>query len=109
MNGVFSPAWNSTINIANSLTSTSAVALPKNANAIALTNTSTTARAHVVLTTYQSEGAALPTGTDPTLTTGLPIMPGQQVIVHCGTGLNVIRTIATAADGALIVTPGNIF
>lgn len=107
MNNVFSPAWGSTINIANAATATAAVAVPKNCDAILLTNTSTTARAHVALTEYQSEGASLPTGIEPTTSDSLPILPNMQIVIRCGLGLKVIRAIATAADGNLLVTPGN--
>jgi hypothetical protein len=108
-NNTFSPAWNSTIEITNAIASAAAVALPKNANALLLTNTSATARAHVALTSYQSEGDALPTGTAPTTSIGLPILPNQQIVVYVGQSLKVIRAIATAADGVLLVTPGNIW
>ena len=104
----FSPAWGSTISISNSATATAAQALPKNATALVLTNTSATARAHVVLTQYGSEGGALPTGDEPTVTNGLPILPNQQIMVYVGIGPSVIRAIATVADGALIVTPGSL-
>jgi hypothetical protein len=107
MNSIFSPAWGSGFTITNAIAATTAVALPKNANALVLTNTSATARVHVELTQYQSEGGALPTGEEPTTADGLPILPNQQIMVYCGPGLNVIRAIATAADGGLIVTPGN--
>lgn len=109
MSNMFSPAWGSTINIVNAITATTAVALPKNANALVLTNTSATARVHVALTQYQSEGDVLPTGTAPTTSDGFPILPNQQVFIYVGPGLSVIRAIATAADGNLIVTPGNVW
>lgn len=110
MSSIFSPAWNSTINIVNAVAATTAVQIPKNCNALLLTNTSLTARAHINLTFYQSEGGALPTGTAPTTSDSLPILPNQQIYVYVGQGgPAVIRAIATAADGALIVTPGNIW
>lgn len=108
MDRAFSPAWGSTFTIANALTASAAVAIPKNCSAIVLTNTSATARAHVALTQSFSEGDALPTGDVPTTTGNLPILPNNQIVVWCGPGFSVIRAIATAADGDLIVTPGNI-
>jgi hypothetical protein len=107
-NAVFSPAFGSTISVSNSASATAAVALPKNCNAVILTNTSATARTHVILTQYGNEGDALPTGTAPTTSTGLPILPNQQVAVYVGVGPSVIRTIATAADGNIIITPANL-
>lgn len=107
MDRAFSPAWGSTISIANAAASAAAVSLPKNCNALLLTNTSATARAHVALTQYGSEGGAAPTGNEPTTSTGLPILPNQQIVVYIGIGPSVIRAIATAADGDLLVTPGN--
>lgn len=107
MRDVFTPAWGSTQSINNDTAATAAVVLPKQCTAVLLTNTSTTARVHVMLTDYFSEGDVLPTGTAPTTTTGLPILPNDQIAVYVGQELAVIRTIATAADGALLVTPGN--
>ena len=104
----FTPAWGSTTSVVNATSATSAVVLPKDRDGIVLTNTSATARAHVILTQYGSEGGALPTGDEPTVTNGLPILPNQQIMVYVGIGPSVIRAIATAADGALIVTPGSL-
>jgi len=106
MNNAFSPAWGSTTNITNATSATAALVLPKNCNAVVLTNTSATARVHVMLTTFANE-STVPTGTAPTTNDGLPILPGGQIVVYCGPNLNLIRTIATAADGNLIVTPGS--
>jgi hypothetical protein len=108
MNNAFSPAWGSGFTITNAITATAAIALPKNGDAIVLTNTSATARVHVDLTQYASEGDALPAGVEPTVTDSLPILPSQQIVVYKGPNLSVIRAIATAADGVLIVTPGSL-
>jgi len=112
-NAVFSPAWGSTQSIANSATATAATLLPRNANAIILTNTSATARTHVIVTIYTSDSDAAAAvagggGDAPTTSSGLPILPNQQVAVYCGPGPTVIRTIATAADGNIIITPANV-
>jgi len=106
MKGTFNPAWGSTTNITNATSATAALVLPKNCDTVVLTNTSATARVHVMLTTFANE-ATVPTGTAPTTNDGLPILPGAQIVIEVGRNLNLIRTIATAADGNLIVTPGN--
>jgi hypothetical protein len=106
MSEKFSPAWGSTTSVSNATSATAAVALPKNCNAVMLTNTSATARTHVALTQYFSEGDTVPTGTAPTTSDGVPVLPNQQVIVYVGPGNAVLRTIATAADGNIIITPG---
>lgn len=108
MNRAFSPAWGSTTSVTNAIAATPAIALPKNCNAVVLTNTSATARVHVALTQYQREGDVLPTGDEPTLTNGLPVLPNSQIMIYDGSGLSVLRTIATAADGNIIITPGNL-
>lgn len=102
----FSPAWGSTTSVVNATSATAAVVIPKDRDGVVLTNTSATARVHVMLTNYESE-ASVPTGTAPTTSTGLPILPGQQIRIHVGPGLKVLRTIATAADGNIIITPGS--
>ena len=102
----FSPSWGSTTSVANSASATAAVVLPKDRDCVVLTNTSATARVHVMLTNYDSE-ASPPTGTAPTTSTGLPVLPGQQIRIYVGPGLKVLRTIATLADGNIIITPGS--
>lgn len=102
----FNPAWGGTTAVTNATSATAAVALPKDCQQVLLTNTSTTARVHVLVTTYQDESSP-PTGTAPTTSTGLPILPSGQIRVTVGPGLKVIRTIATAADGTILITPGN--
>lgn len=103
--GSFSPAWGRTTSVTNAVAATAAVVLPKAADEVALTNTSATAITYVMVTTYLDE-ATTPTGTAPTSTTGFPVLPSTQVRLHVGAGLKVIRTIASAADGAIIITPG---
>lgn len=102
----FAPAWGNTTVVSNATSATAAVALPSSCEQLVLTNTSLTARTHVRVTTYdQADGA--PTGDAPTTSTGLPILPNSQVRITVGPGAKVIRTIATAADGEIIITPGN--
>jgi hypothetical protein len=102
---VFNPAWGNTTSVNNATSATAAVVLPGSASEVCLTNTSTSARVHVMVTPY--DGVVVPTGVAPTLTTGLPILPQSQIRVRVGPRQKVIRTIATAADGAIIITPGN--
>ena len=102
---VFSPGFAGTISVTNATAATAAAELPSGAETIALTNTSSTARVHVFVTPY--DGATAPTGTAPTLTNGMPVLPSQQIRIKVGKGPKVIRTIATAADGAILITPGN--
>jgi hypothetical protein len=101
---VFDPAWQETISVSNSASATVAVSLPTYASSILLTNTSSTARVHVAVTGYPDGIAGA--GTAPTTSTGLPILPGGQIRVAVPRGTKVIRTIATAADGLILITPG---
>ncbi len=105
MYDVFAPGWGGTISVTNAVAATAAVDIPSAAQVICLTNTSATARVHVVVTPY--DGATAPAGTAPTTSTGMPILPNQQIRIRVGPGNKVIRTIATAADGSIIITPGN--
>lgn len=102
---VFSPSWTNTISVNNATSATAAVALPEDCTQIVLTNTSTTAIANVMVTWYRSTSETM-TGLAPSTTTGLPVLPQQQIRVAVLWGSKVIRTIASAADGAIIVTPG---
>lgn len=105
MHSVFSPAWGRTTSVTNATSATAAVVLPKTSDEIALANTSATAVVYVMITPYLDE-ATVPTGTAPTTSTGFPILPSAQIRLHVGPGLKVIRTIASAADGSIIITPG---
>jgi hypothetical protein len=105
MERVFAPDFGGTFVVTNATSATAAVNLPETCQEIALANTSATARVHVFVTPYLD--IVTPTGTAPTTSTGMPILPGQLIRVRVGMGRKVIRTIATAADGEIIVTPGN--
>lgn len=105
MHTVFSPAWGRTTSVTNAVAATAAVVLPKTSDEVALSNTSPTAIVYVMITPYLDE-ATVPTGTAPTPTTGFPILPSAQVRLHVGPGLKVIRTIASAVSGEIIITPG---
>lgn len=105
MERVFAPDFSGTVSVINATSATAAVNLPRECQEIALTNTSATARVHVFVTPYN--GVVTPTGTAPTTSNGMPILPGQQIRIRVGSGAKVIRTIATAADGSILITPGN--
>lgn len=102
----FAPAWGSTTSVTNAIAATTAVVIRKTCEQLVLTNTSATARVHVMVTVYQDE-ATVPAGDAPTTSTGFPILPNAQVHLTVGPGCKVVRTIATAADGTIIITPGN--
>jgi hypothetical protein len=102
---VFNPGWGAQTVVANATSATAAVDLPATCREIALTNTSGTAITYVYVTPY--EGVTVPTGVAPTAANGFPILPGQQIRIGVGIGRKVIRTIASAADGSIIISPGN--
>lgn len=91
--------------IANAVASAAAVPLAQTWEVLVLTNTSSTATAYVRITDQPNASVAV-TGVAPTATTDLPILPLNQIRIYVGVGLAVIRAIASAADGNLIVTPG---
>lgn len=102
---LFAPAEGKTTAVTNATSATAAVAIPSDCNMLALTNSSATAIVFVRVTYYGSASDTM-TGTAPTATTDLPILPLQQARRYVGPGFKVIRTIASAADGILYVTPG---
>lgn len=102
---VFTPSWADTVSVTNAATATAAVTLPFNARSVLITNTSTTARVHLMLT-YYPDGIISGSGDAPTTSNGLPVLPGQQIRVGLRNGAKVLRTIATAADGNTILTYG---
>jgi hypothetical protein len=104
MYDVFDPAWNRTVAVTNATSATAAVSIADTASSVQLTNTSTTARVHVAMTYYPD--GVVGAGTAPTTTTCLPILPGGQIRVKLPIGAKVLRTIATAADGIIFITPG---
>jgi len=102
----FKPDWANTTSVTNAVAATAAVVLPKDCSQVVITNTSTTAVVQIMLTDYFQEGSP-PTGTAPTTTTGLAILPNSQIRITVGNGYKLLRTIATAADGTTQITPGN--
>lgn len=103
---VFTPGWGSEFPITNATSASAAFVLPESCREVALTNTSTTATAWVFVTRYDT--STPPAGTAPVVgSTGLPILPGQQIRIGVGVRGKVIRAIASAADGLLMVNPGN--
>ena len=106
MSRVFCPAWGAAgTAVTNATSATTAVDLPKQMDEVALTNTSLTAIVYVMVTPYLDAGT-VPAGTAPTADEGFPILPATQIRLHVGFGNKVIRTLASAADGALIINPG---
>jgi hypothetical protein len=103
----FTPAFGSdTTYASNSATATTAIVLPVSCEEVVLTNTSLTARVHFMVTYYE-KAATQPTGTAPTLTTGICVLPNSQIEIGVGPGFKLIRSIASAADGVYGVNPGN--
>lgn len=102
----FAPAWGATTSVTNAIAATAAVVIPKSCEQVVLTNTSATAISYVLATVYQDE-ATVPVGVVPTATNSFPVLPNSQVRITVGPGYKVIRTIASAADGAIIINPGN--
>ncbi len=103
----FAPAEGGTTAVTNATSATSAVVLPYDCDTVVLTNGSTTATAFVRVTYYDSVSDTM-TGAAPAVTTDLPVLPGQQIRRYVQKGKHkVIRTIASAADGILYVTPGS--
>lgn len=102
----FCPVEGKTTTVANSATATAAVVLPFDSNTVVLTNGSTTATAFVRVTYYGSASDTM-TGDAPTVLLDLPILPSQQIRRYVAPGHKVIRTIASAADGNIYITPGS--
>lgn len=102
---LFAPAEGKTTAVTNATSATAAVVIPFDCDALTLTNSSTTATAFVRVTTYGSASDTM-TGVAPTVTTDYPILPLKQVRRYVGPGFKVVRTIASAADGIIYITPG---
>ena len=102
----FAPAWGHTTSVTNNTSATAAVVIPKECQQVVLTNKSTSATVNVMLTPYLDE-FDVPVGTAPTTSTGLAILPSQQIRITVGPGFKVIRTIADAVDGTIEIMPGN--
>ena len=102
----FDPGLNQTISQANS-TSSAGGSLPADCSQVALTNTSAEATAYFVCTQAQgSEAAIAAVVPDGATRGGFPVLPGQQVRISVPQGPKLYRTIASEADGNLLITPG---
>lgn len=101
---IFTPSWADSVSVTNAATATAAVTMPFNARTVLITNTSATARVHLMMTYYPD--GAVGAGDAPTLSSGVPVLPGQQIRVGLRNGAKVMRTIATGADGNTILTFG---
>lgn len=108
MNGnSFVPAEGRTSTVANSATATAAIELPYDCDAISLTNSSATATTFVRVT-YYNMASEVGAGTAPTTTVDYPIRPASTIVRGVQNGKHkVIRTIASAADGNIYITPGH--
>lgn len=103
----FAPAEGATTTVANATSATAAVALPFDCDTVVLSNSSSTATVFVRVTYYASASDTM-TGAAPTATADLPILPLNQIRRYVSPGRHkVIRTIASAADGNIYITPGS--
>lgn len=103
----FTPVPGKTTTVSNATSATAQVLLPKDCSEVRLTNTSTTATAYVRITSYlDSTPPADAAANAPTTTDDYPILPSSQVTIGVGEGYKFIRTIASAADGSIKITPG---
>ena len=106
-NSLFVPAEGKTTAVTASTSATSAVEIPYDCNAVAIANSSATAIGFVRVTYYDSITDTM-TGAAPTATADIPILPGQHIVRYVQKGKHkVIRTISSAADGTLYITPGS--
>lgn len=94
-----------TTRVSNAVAASTAIVLPKDADAVVLTNRSATAWVFYRVTSYLDE-ADVPAGVAPTATTDIPVPPLSQIRVYTDYGFKVIRLIADAADSYTYVTPG---
>lgn len=103
----FDPGINQTILQANAAASAGG-AIPDSANTVALRNTSATATAYFVCTPI-FDGTAPAAAVIPTtggVRGSLSVAPGERIRISVPEGPKAYRTIASAADGALEITPG---
>lgn len=102
----FDPGNNQTIAQANA-TSSAGGALPESARQVVVYNSSATATAYFVCIGGDARDAA-PTAMIPSGATrgSMPIPPGQSYCLTVPAGPKLYRTIASAADGTLFITPG---
>ena len=103
----FDPGINQTISQANATSSAGGV-LPDSADSVVLKNTSATATAYFVCTPTVTGGspvdAVIPVSGG--AVGSFPLLPGETNRVSVPEGPKTYRTIASAADGALLITPG---
>lgn len=109
----FAPAEGGTTTVANSASATATVALPYDCDTLVVTNSSATATSFVRITYYPDADSLATavsgnTATAPTITADLPILPSQQIRRYIQGGKHkAVRTIASAADGNVYLTPGS--
>ncbi len=100
------PGINETIAQANAVTSLGGT-LPDSANTVVLYNTSATAVAYFVCTPARAGtpiAAVVPVAGG--AVGSMPVPPGQMIRISVPEGGKAYRTIASAADGNLLITPG---
>lgn len=104
----FQPKEGATTTVNNATSATAQVILPYDCDTVVLTNTSSTAIVYVRVTQYQdaSSPPADASANAPTTTADFPILPLNQIRRAVGEGNKFIRTIASAADGTIKITPG---
>jgi len=91
------------ITVANGTSASAAASLDEGCETVGLTNTSATAIAYFRCDSVVTDAQAVPAVT---VATGLPILPMNQIRVTVGLGKKLFTAIASAADGNLIITPG---
>lgn len=100
----FNPKPGGTFVIANGTSASADFEIDQGCDQIVLYNSSASAIVFFRVTCYADN--TLGSATAPTVTTDMPVPPGVQMRVTVGRTFKEIRTIASAADGNLYVTPG---
>lgn len=104
----FTPKEGATVTVNNATSATAQVVLPKDCTEVLLTNTSTSAIVYVRVTSYLDYTPPVDASANaPTTTADFPVLPLSQVRRGVGEGYKFIRTIASAADGTIKITPGS--
>lgn len=103
----FQPIPSATIAQTNA-TSSEGGSLPESCEQVALYNTSATAVVYWECRTLTAAADTGPTAVVPAGETlgAMPIPPGAQIRLTVARGHKKYATIASAADGALVITPG---
>lgn len=100
----FQPVPGGTIKIVNATSASSPVALPQQADQVALYNNSATALAWVCIGGIDR---STDTGRSAVVEKDMPLPPGALIRVTCAYNYKTISVIASEADGSVYVTPGH--